>query len=56
MDSTDIAAPRILKNVGGVPGAHILLNAFSEEIERLLFTSSRFFNKDFNTEVMAGHE
>ena len=56
MDSTDIAAPRILRDVGGVPGAHILLNAFSEEIERLLFTSSRFFKDSKNTEVMAGQQ
>lgn len=56
MDSTDIAAPRILKDVGGVPGAHILLDAFSEEIERLLFTSSRFFKDSKNTEVKAGRQ
>ena len=56
MDSTDIAAPRILKDVGGVPGAHILLDAFSEEIERLLFTSSRFFKESKNTEVKAGRQ
>ncbi len=57
MDSIDIAAPTILKDVGGVPGVHVLLNAFTEDTERLLFTSPQFFNKDAkNTEVKAGRQ
>ena len=57
MDSNDIAAPTILRDVGGVPGVHVLLNAFTEETERLLFTSPRFFNSFAeNTEVEAGQE
>lgn len=58
MDSNDDAAPTILRDVGGVPGVHVLLNAFTERTERLLFMSPQFFNeKAFkNTEVRAGRQ
>ena len=50
MDSNDIAAPKILRDVGGVPGVHVLLEAFSEETERSLFHSSGFFKEGKNTD------